>query len=75
MCCLAAGEYDQAIQYIEQGLSLGEDTGKQELLFNEIVAYEKKLDFTTARVKAENYVALYPTDEAGQKEYTFLKTR
>ena len=75
LCCLAAGEYDQAIQYIEQGLSLGEEAGKQELLFNEIVAYEKKLDFTTARVKAENYVALYPTDEAGQKEYAFLKTR
>lgn len=75
MCCLAAGEYDQAIQYIEQGLSLGGDSGKQELLFNEIVAYEKKLDFTTAKVKAENYVALYPTDEAGQREYTFLKTR
>ena len=75
LCCLAAGEYDQALTYIEQGLNLGEESGKQELLFNEIVAYEKKLDFTTARVKAENYAALYPTDEAGQKEYTFLKTR
>lgn len=75
LCSLAAGEYDQALAYIQQGLDLGQEAGKQELLFNEIVAYEKKLDFTTARVKAENYVSLYPTDEAGQKEYTFLKTR
>lgn len=75
LCCLAAGEYDQAIQYIEQGLSMEGDVGKQELLFNEIIAYERKLDFTTARVKAENYVTLYPTDAAGQKEYAFLKTR
>lgn len=75
MCCLEAGEYDQALQYIELGLSMEGDAGKQELLFNEIVAYEKKLDFTTARVKAENYVSLYPTDAAGQKEYAFLKTR
>lgn len=75
LCSLAAGEYDQALAYIEQGLSLGQEAGKQELLFNEIVAYENKLDFTTARVKAENYVSLYPTDEAGQREYTFLKTR
>lgn len=75
LCCLSAGEYDQAIQYIEQGLNVAADTEKQELLFNEIVAYEKKLDFTTARVKAENYVTLYPTDEAGQKELAFLKNR
>lgn len=75
LCCIAAEEYSQALAYIEQGLSLEGEIGKQELLFNEIVVYEKKLDFTTAKVKAENYVALYPTDAAGQKEYAFLKTR
>ena len=48
---------------------------KQDLLFNEIVAYEKKLDFQTAKAKAEAYVALYPSDEQGQKEYEFLSTR
>lgn len=75
LCCLASGEYEQALQHIEQGLSMETGTAKQELLFNEIVVYEKLLDFTTAKIKAENYVNLYPTDEAGQKEYTFLKTR
>ena len=47
----------------------------QDLYFNEIVAYEKKLDFVTAKTKAEAYVASYPADEAGQKEWTFLSTR
>lgn len=75
LCSIAAGEYDAALQYIQQGLAMEGDAGKQELYFNEIVAYERKLDFTTAKVKAENYVALYPTDEAGQKEYAFLSTR
>lgn len=75
LCALEEGEYEQAISYIEQGLNVAADTQKQELLFNEIVAYEKKLDFTTARVKAENYVTLYPADDAGQKELAFLKTR
>lgn len=75
LCCMASGEYDQALVYIEQGLALEGEIGKQELLFNEIVVYERKLDFTTAKIKAENYVVLYPTDAAGQKEYAFLKTR
>lgn len=75
LCALASGEYDQALEYISQGLPLEEETGKQELYFNEIVAYERKLDFDTARAKAEIYVENYPTDEAGQKELEFLSTR
>ena len=49
--------------------------GKQELYFNEIVAYERKQDFDTAKTKAEEYVSRYPSDEAGQKEWEFLSTR
>ena len=75
LCALASGEYDAALEYIQQGLNMEGDAGKQELFFNEIVAYERKLDFVTARVKAEAYTSLYPTDEAGQKELEFLSTR
>ena len=75
LCCLASGEYDQALEYISQGLSMEGETGKQELYFNEIVAYERKLDFAAAREKAQAYVQKYPTDEAGQKEMKFLSTR
>ena len=43
----------------------------QSLLFNEIVVYEKKLDFQTALQKAQEYLE-YKTVK---KELAFLKTR
>ena len=43
--------------------------------FHEIVVYEKKLDFATAKEKAAEYVKNYPADEAGIRENNFLKTR
>lgn len=75
LCAIADEDYDGALSYISQGLALDGTEGKQDLYFNEIVAYEKKLDFATAKTKAETYVASYPADEAGQKEWTFLSTR
>ncbi len=72
---LAQDQYDAALEQINKGLALGMEDGKQDLLFNEIVAYEKKLDFQTAKAKAETYVSLYPSDKQGQKEYEFLSTR
>ena len=75
MCCIASGDYDQALSYIETGLALEGDEGKQQLRFNEVVVYEKKLDFATALIKAEAYAELYPTDEAGVRELQFLNTR
>lgn len=75
MCAIQMGDYDTALSYISLGLALEGTDGKQELYFNEIVAYEKKLDFVTAAAKAEVYVASYPTDEAGQREWAFLQTR
>ena len=75
LCSIAAGNYEAALGYISQGLSMEDDTNRQELLFNEIVTYERKLDFSKAYQKALDYAALYPTDEAGQKELIFLASR
>ena len=75
LCAISAGKYDQALSYIEQGLALEGEDDKQQLQFNEIVAYEKKLDFSTAFTKAEAYCALYPTDTDAMKELEFLRTR
>lgn len=76
LCAILAGDYDTALSYISQGLAMdGTEEDKQELYFNEIVAYEKKLDFATAKAKAQEYVERYPGDEAGQREWTFLSTR
>lgn len=75
LCDLADGAYDAALENIWAGLALEGEENRQELLFNEIVAYERKEDFETAKAKASEYVELYPGDEAGKKEYDFLITR
>lgn len=72
---MAAGDYDAALSHAAAGLALEDERGKQELYFNEIAAYEYQHDFETAKVKASAYVEKYPGDEAGQKEYEFLKSR
>ncbi len=75
MCAMKEGKYDEALQYIQQGLQMDGFAGKQELYFNEMTAYEKKLDFAAAKQKAQEYVARYPSDERGQKELLFLESR
>lgn len=75
LCAIQSGNYDEALSCIDKGLALEGTQGKQELYFNEIVAYEKKLDFASAKAKAEEYVKKYPADEAGRKERTFLASR
>lgn len=75
LCDMAEGNYDGALANISTGISaaLGEDL--KSLLFNEIAAYEKKLDFATALTKAQAYLEMYPGDKDGEKELAFLKTR
>ena len=75
LCSIATGNYSEALDYIAKGLSLEGEEGKQGLYFNEIVVYEEMRDFATAKVKAEQYVEKYPSDEAGQKEWMFLSNR
>lgn len=75
MCALAEENYDSALEWIAQGLAQDGNEGKQELYFNELVCYEKKLDFDTAKQKAQAYVENYPSDEKGQKEWKFLQSR
>lgn len=75
LCDIAEGDYDSALANIASGLEVAELDEMQELLFNEIIAYEKKLDFATALNKAQEYVKMYPEDEAVQKEIIFLQSR
>lgn len=74
LCAIESGDYEAALSYIASGLAL-KSGDKQELYFNGIVAYEKQQDFAEAKLKAQQYVLLYPTDEAGQREWAFLSTR
>ena len=59
-------------ELLELIAAIYKEAGKQELYFNEICAYEQRLDFLTARDKCRTYVEMYPTDEEGAKELEFL---
>lgn len=75
LCDMAEGNYDAALADIADGISTAAAEDMQSLLFNEIVVYEKKLDFATALQKAQAYLEMYPGDAAAEKELAFLKTR
>lgn len=47
----------------------------QEMKFNRIVCFEKKLDWVNAKAEMEAYIGTYPEDTAAQKEAEFLSTR
>ena len=75
LCDIAEGNYDSALTNISSGITVSDTDDLQSLLFNEVIAYEKKLDFVSALDKAQTYVGMYPDDADGQKEVAFLKTR
>ena len=75
LCDMAAGDYDSALSDISSGLAAGDGNAREELLFNEIVAYEKKLDFSTALEKAKAFLEEYPQNTDASQELTFLQNR
>ncbi len=75
LCDISDGDYDSALQNISQGLGDATSDEMRNLLFNEIVVYEKKLDFSTALSKAQEYVQTFKDDDAAAKELTFLQSR
>lgn len=72
---LNSGDYESAKSYLDNGAACNDDVYREMLLYNEIVYYEKILDYQTAYNKAEAFVSSYPENEAGQTEYDFLNTR
>lgn len=75
LCDIADGDYQSALVNIASGLEAADTDEMQELLFNEIVAYEKQLDFNTAFSKAQEYMKMYPDDQEAKKELEFLQSR
>lgn len=75
LCDIRNGDYDSALDNITKGLPTATTDEMQSLLFNEIVTYEKKLDFATALTKVKEYIDVFPEDSAAKKELAFLKTR
>ena len=75
LCDISEKNYDAALENIASGIAAADTEEIQSLLFNEIVAYERKLDFSTALTKVKEYLDMFPEDEAAQKEKIFLETR
>lgn len=66
---------EEAYDYIQKGMQLDEQSGMKELLFDEIIYYEKMNDYDTAFEKASSFVEEYPNDVDGKNEYDLLYTR
>ena len=75
LCQMKRGAYAEALEAFQQGLACEKGSFRQELRFNEAVAYEYLADFETARELMEAYLKDYPNDEEAKREYEFLKTR
>lgn len=71
---LAAGEYEDAVIYLEAALEAAEDGSDAEIEKNLIAAYEYSGDFDSALSLAEDFLEVY-SDEDVEREYEFLETR
>ncbi len=70
-------DYNGALATLEQAKGQEEKAGQdlKNLLWYEIVCYESRGDYGTARDKAAAYLEAYPEDERARKEHEFLQTR
>ena len=68
-------QYKMALNIFNQGLALGLDSAKKELLFNQACCYEYLYEYKTAFAKFSEYLSLYPDDAKAKREYDFLSTR
>lgn len=67
--------YNGALSYIEQGLSMESVPNRRVLLQNQIICMEYTGDFAGAYEVMTAYTAAYPDDAEALREYTFLKSR
>lgn len=74
-CMIKMGDYASAIELNNYMRKTAGKSEAKDLLFEEIIIYERSGDFANARVAAENYTKQYPEDEEGTREYEFLLTR
>ena len=72
LCSIEEGKFENALEYVDLGLKCEDPDAEKTLLFNEIVIYEKMLDFETAKEKAADYLEKYPSDKEMEEEMRFL---
>ncbi|MCI8371313.1 MAG: tetratricopeptide repeat protein [Lachnospiraceae bacterium] len=74
-CMMKKGDYAAALELNHYMKESAGNSETKDLMFEEIVIYERSSDFASARTAAQAYVEQYPEDEEGKKEYEFLQTR
>lgn len=75
ICMISAKQYDEAIGYFDQGLTMADETQAKALFYNRVAAYEYKGDFERAGQLLREYEAVYGSDLETTKELTFIESR
>ncbi len=74
-CLIKTGQYEEALNYLEQGIAYHQAGAIQTLKRNEIIAYERLGKFDEADEKLADYISQYPKDETVLKESKFIESR
>lgn len=74
-CDIHEKKYEEALLNIQKGIEVASTEELQDLLYNEMIIYEERLDFQTAKEKALAYLTMFPDDSEMKRELTFLKSR
>ena len=74
-CLIKTGQYEEALNYLEQGIAYHQAGVIQTLKRNEIIAYERLGKFDVADEKLADYISQYPKDETVIKESKFIESR
>lgn len=72
---LSSGNFDNALDYYEAGLSLDSIGNMPQLMKGKAAALEKLYRFDEAKEVITQYLDAYPNDEEAAKELVFLQTR
>lgn len=67
-------DYEQALVYAQKGIQAGGES-KKELMYQQVIIYEKSQDYQAAYDAVSKYCELFPDDKNAEKEMVFLSTR
>ena len=69
------GNYENAQNYIDKGIKLGNTSGIRMLSRNSVILYEKMGQYKKAKRAAKQYLKKFPSDKDMEKELAFINTR
>ena len=75
VCLMKTGAYEEALKYIEKGLSHKDASRDRILRKNEIIAYEYLGRYEEASVKLDEYIKDYPQESEAIREAEFVAGR